>query len=250
MIVHSRLKMKRNIRHEEDVISRPHHDADALAALIRSAGQNYLAALTRLTVATGMNNAWNAVLYPPTPMPCAPPLRSLAAHAPIPSAMLEEMQCMVNAHLVVRSLTPDPAFLACAERNAALVTATFRHVRDKRALRQMLLPVTVHNLSIAARPIVAATLPIPPDPAAFVQIASGAREMLARAAQHDHGACGVPAAARSAVASPTTIRPRSTVAAAAGTAHAYRRRCKTAGARCCGAGAASRSGGFTAADPA
>jgi len=83
----------------------------------------------------------------------------------------------MNSYLAVRSLGPDPAFLARAELNAALVAAVRRHIRDDRTQRHTLLPIAVRDLPPDAVPAVVAALPNPPDPVAFVQIAGGMREM-------------------------------------------------------------------------
>jgi len=82
-----------------------------------------------------------------------------------------------DAHLAVRSLGPDPMFLACAALNDDLIAAVRRHTPDDTAVRWTLLPVAVRNLPIAAVPAVVAALPAPPDPAAFMQIACGGRKM-------------------------------------------------------------------------
>jgi hypothetical protein len=82
-----------------------------------------------------------------------------------------------DAHLAVRSLGLDPAFLARAELNDSLVTAVRRHLRDDAAVQRTLLPVAVRALLPAAISDVVAALPTPPDPVAFVQIASGIQEM-------------------------------------------------------------------------
>jgi hypothetical protein len=81
------------------------------------------------------------------------------------------------AVLAVRSLGPDPAFLARAELNAALVAAVRRHIRDDRTQRHTLLPIAVRDLPPDAVPAIIAALPAPPDPIAFVQIAGRRREM-------------------------------------------------------------------------
>jgi len=80
---------------------------------------------------------------------------------------------MSDAFLAVRSLGPDPAFLARAELNAALVAAVRRHIRDDRTLRHTLLPIAVRDLPPDAVPAIIAALPPPSDPVAFVQIAGG-----------------------------------------------------------------------------
>ena len=88
-----------------------------------------------------------------------------------------EMVSSDIAVLAVRSLGPDPAFLAHAELNAALVAAVRRHIRDDRTLRHTLLPIAVRDLPPDAVPAIIAALPAPPDPVAFIQIAGGAREI-------------------------------------------------------------------------
>jgi hypothetical protein len=93
------------------------------------------------------------------------------------------ISCLVRAdpHLAVRSLGPDPAFLAHAELHAALVAAVRRHVADEVVVRWMLLPVAMSELSIAAVPsVVVALAEAPPDPVAFVQIA-GDTQVTSRA---------------------------------------------------------------------
>jgi hypothetical protein len=104
------------------------------------------------------------------------------------NALMEEekrtwISCLVRAdpHLAVRSLGPDPAFLAHAELHAALVAAVRRHVADEGVVRWMLLPVAMSELSIAAVPsVVVALAEAPPDPVAFVQIA-GDTQVTSRA---------------------------------------------------------------------
>jgi len=80
---------------------------------------------------------------------------------------------MAHTHLAVRSLGPDPAFLACAALSDDLIAAVRRHLRNDAAIPQTLLPVAVRDLPIAALPAVIAALPPPSDPVAFVQIAGG-----------------------------------------------------------------------------
>jgi len=80
---------------------------------------------------------------------------------------------MVHTHLAVRSLGPDPAFLAGGYCSNELVAAVRRHAADASAVRRTLFPVAVHDLPIAALPAVVAALPPPSDPVAFVQIAGG-----------------------------------------------------------------------------
>jgi hypothetical protein len=83
----------------------------------------------------------------------------------------------LDTHLAVRSLGLDPAFLARAELNDSLVTAVRRHLHDDAAVQRTLLPIAVRSLLPAEISDVVAALPMPIDPVAFVQIASGAREM-------------------------------------------------------------------------
>ena len=79
--------------------------------------------------------------------------------------------------LAVRSLGPDPTFLARAYLNADVIAAVRCHFHDDGDLRHTLLPVAVRDLPLIAVPdIVGALLP-PPDPVAFVQIVCGEREM-------------------------------------------------------------------------
>jgi len=79
--------------------------------------------------------------------------------------------------LAVRSLGPDPTFLARAYLNADVIAAVRCHFHDDSDLRHTLLPVAVRDLPLIAVPdIVGALLP-PPDPVAFVQIVCGEREM-------------------------------------------------------------------------
>jgi len=81
------------------------------------------------------------------------------------------------AFLAVRSLGPDPTFLAHAYLDNALIAAVRRHIRDDGDLRHTLLLTAVRDLPLAAVPAVVAALPPPPSPVAFVHIAGGAREM-------------------------------------------------------------------------
>jgi len=82
-----------------------------------------------------------------------------------------------ETHLAVRSLGPDPAFLAHSYFSNELVAAVRRHLRDDAAVRQTLLPIAVCGLPLDAVPDVVAALPPPPDPVVFVQIASGSPTM-------------------------------------------------------------------------
>jgi len=84
---------------------------------------------------------------------------------------------MSDASLAVRSLGPDPAFLACAALSDDLIAAVRRHLHDDAAVQRTLLPIAVRSLLPAEISDVVAALPMPLDPVAFVQIASGAREM-------------------------------------------------------------------------
>ena len=84
---------------------------------------------------------------------------------------------MKDAHLAVRSLGPDPAFLAGGYCSNELVAAVRRHIRDDRTQRHTLLPIAVRDLPPDAVPAVVAALPAPPDPIAFVHIAGRRREM-------------------------------------------------------------------------
>jgi len=82
-----------------------------------------------------------------------------------------------ETHLAVRSLGPDPAFLARSYFSNELVAAVRRHLHDDAAVRQTLLPIAVCGLPLDAVPDVVAALPPPPDPVVFVQIASGSPTM-------------------------------------------------------------------------
>jgi len=84
---------------------------------------------------------------------------------------------IVNTHLAVRSLGLDPAFLAHAYLDDALIAAVRRHTPDEDAVRWMLLPIAIRDLSLAAVSRIVAALPPPPDPVAFVQIAGRMWEM-------------------------------------------------------------------------
>jgi len=81
------------------------------------------------------------------------------------------------AVLAVRSLGPDPAFLAHTCLNDDVIAAVRRSTRDDNDLRHTLLPVAVRDLPIAALPVVVAALPPPSDPVAFIQIAGGSPTM-------------------------------------------------------------------------
>jgi len=81
------------------------------------------------------------------------------------------------AVLAVRSLGPNPAFVAHTELNAALVAAVRRHAPNEASLRWTLLPIAVRDLPPDAVPAIIAALPAPPDPIAFVHIAGRRREM-------------------------------------------------------------------------
>jgi len=77
-----------------------------------------------------------------------------------------------DLHRAVRSLGPDPMFLACAALNADLIAAVRCHTPNEESTRWTLLPVAMHDLPVAAVPDIVDALPPPPDPVAFVQIAS------------------------------------------------------------------------------
>jgi len=82
-----------------------------------------------------------------------------------------------DRHLAVRSLGPDPAFLAHTRLNDDVIAAVRRSTRDDNDLRHTLLPIAVRDLPFAAFPIVAAALPVPPDSVTFVQITGHMPEM-------------------------------------------------------------------------
>jgi len=211
--------------------------ADILAALIRRAGWDHLADLTRLAAASRMDAAWTAVAHLLREAPndavrvvAAAPWDALHADVqatilsatdndstsicaaiafargvrgdapPITQATVraffaavtrkvwdalsewekQAWRCQLvtwDMSLAVRSLGPDPAFMAGAEPDAALVAAVRRHIRDDRTLRHTLLPIAVRDLPPDAVPAIIAALPAPPDPVAFIQIAGGAREI-------------------------------------------------------------------------
>jgi hypothetical protein len=88
-----------------------------------------------------------------------------------------EMVSSDIAVLAVRSLGPDPAFLAGADLDANVIAAVRRHAPNEASLRWTLLPVAVCDLSPDAVPAVVAALPVPPDPPAFVQIAGCRRDL-------------------------------------------------------------------------
>ena len=83
---------------------------------------------------------------------------------------------VANAHLAVRSLGPDPVFLAHAYLDKSLTTAVRRHAPDERTMRRILLPVAVRDLPSDAIPAIITTLS-PPDLATFAQIAGRMPEM-------------------------------------------------------------------------
>jgi hypothetical protein len=219
---------------EASSVAHAHHAA-ILSELIQRAGRDHLATLTRLAIATGMNDAWDAVLrlLPKSSdkaidvVVTAPwddihaavqtTMLSLARRSSVcaaiayargvrdqPPPITRETVCaffaaitptvwntlpteiqwtwydslrMLDTHLAVRSLGLDPAFLARAELNDSLVTAVRRHLHDDAAVQRTLLPIAVRSLLPAEISDVVAALPMPLDPVAFVQIASGAREM-------------------------------------------------------------------------
>jgi len=113
-----------------------------------------------------------------------PPITREIAHAffaavtpAIWNALPEAMQCMWNsnpgiwhAHLAVRSLGPDPTFLAYVHLDNALISVVRHHTRDADAERQTLLPITVRDPPLVAVSSVVATLPSMNDPIAFMQI--------------------------------------------------------------------------------
>jgi len=82
-----------------------------------------------------------------------------------------------NTHLAVRSLGPDPAFLAYAALNDNLIAAVRCHAAEVNAVHRTLFPITVRDAPVVAVPAIVAALPLPPDPVAFVQIACGERDM-------------------------------------------------------------------------
>ena len=79
--------------------------------------------------------------------------------------------------IAVRSLGPAPAFLARAYLNADVIAAVRRHAPNEASLRWTLLPMTIRDIPLIAVPDIIGTLPAPPDPVAFVQIACEEREM-------------------------------------------------------------------------
>jgi hypothetical protein len=84
---------------------------------------------------------------------------------------------MWYASLAIRSIGPDPTFLAQAYLDDTLIATVRRHLHDDATVQRTLLPIAVRNLPIAAVPAIVAALPAPLDPATFVQIANGARTM-------------------------------------------------------------------------
>ena len=82
-----------------------------------------------------------------------------------------------ETHLAVRSLGPDPVFLAHSYFSNELVAAVRCHLRDDADVRRTLLPIAVRGLPLDAVPDVVAALPPPSDPVVFVQIASGSPTM-------------------------------------------------------------------------
>jgi hypothetical protein len=82
-----------------------------------------------------------------------------------------------NTHLAVRSLGPDPAFLAYAALNDNLIAAVRCHAAEVNAVHRTLFPITVRDAPVVAVPAIVAALPLLPDPVAFVQIACGERDM-------------------------------------------------------------------------
>jgi uncharacterized membrane protein YeaQ/YmgE (transglycosylase-associated protein family) len=211
--------------------------ADILAALIRRAGWDHLADLTRLAAASRMDAAWTAVAHLLRDAPndavrvvaaapwdalhadvqatilsatdndstsiCAaiafargvrgdaPPITQATVRAffaavtpTVWDTLTEGTQrawrdalSILDAHLAVRSLGPDPMFLAGATLDDDLIAAVHRHVRDAHAMRLTLFPIAVRYLPIADVPAIVAALPSPPDPVAFVQIVGRHRDM-------------------------------------------------------------------------
>ena len=85
---------------------------------------------------------------------------------------------MLDASLAVRSPGPDPIFLEHTRLNADMIATVRRHAPNEETLRRTLLPMTVRDLPIVADvSAVVASLPAPPDPVAFVQIAGGSPTM-------------------------------------------------------------------------
>jgi len=82
-----------------------------------------------------------------------------------------------HAHLAIQSPGPSSTFLAHACLDDALIAAVRRHATDEGSVCQILLPVAVRALSVAAIPAVVAALPPPPNPVAFVQIAGRTRDL-------------------------------------------------------------------------
>ena len=82
-----------------------------------------------------------------------------------------------STHFAVRSPGPEPTFLAHTVPGNDVITAVRIHIHDDAAVHRTLLPVAVRALSPAAIPAITAALPLPPNPAAFVQNAGGIRNM-------------------------------------------------------------------------
>jgi len=209
--------------------------AAILSDLVQYINPHDIAHLTRLAVATGMDEAWDSVIRflrrdswlagavvtaapwehvradvqnsilsgdhqsracaaiafargersdPPPIMPETARAFFAAVRPEVWTALPHEMQqawCIAlderTSTLAVRSLGPDPAFLASVVLSDDLIAAVRHRLRDDAAIPQTLLPVAVHELPVALVPDVVAALPKPSNPAAFVQIACGKREM-------------------------------------------------------------------------
>jgi hypothetical protein len=124
-----------------------------------------------------------------------------------------------HAVLAVRSLGPDPTFLACAALNNDLIAAMRRHIPDDGDLRQMLLTVAVRDLYADDVPPVVAALPAPPDPVAFVQIA-GCRQDLPPALRDWIVTHPAPHACRTAVTVLRAVQNRDPIARCTALMHA------------------------------
>jgi len=137
------------------------------------------------------SNACAAIAFARGAHPDPPPIMGTTACAffaavtpEVWSALPAEMQqtwhrylAVQDAHLAVRSLGPDPAFLAGADLDAALIAAMRRHTSNDESMRWTIHPIAVRDLPITAVPDIVAALPKPSDPIAFVQIACGEREI-------------------------------------------------------------------------
>jgi hypothetical protein len=214
-------------------IARAHH-VGILSTLIQRDDTDAITELTRLAVATGMDDAWAAVvrilsanpwsaidvvtaaLWNDLPAnvqtlilsaddpndvcaaiafargersdpPAMTPDTAFAFFAAVTPEIWDALPMkkkrtwlrrlsVANAHLAVRSLGPDPVFLAHAYLDKSLTTAVRRHAPDERTMRRILLPVAVRDLPSDAIPAVITTLS-PPDLATFAQIAGRMPEM-------------------------------------------------------------------------